>query len=270
MNQGYIKLHRQLQDCWIWKKGPFSEGQAWVDLLLLANHKDVKMVIGGELTSVSRGSYHTSIVSLSERWKWSRPRVKRFLTLLERDNMLTQKCTPYGTTLTIVNYGVFQDVGTASVTTNVQPSFSERAPNVTQTINVKNDKNDNNINNNVKQERKKDISEVINYLNKTAEKNFKQGVDATVKMINARFEDGYSFDDFVKVIDCKVSDWKDNPDMNKYLRPSTLFRPGNFENYLNESKGNKYERIKREGGGLLIDSEYRAGLKEQTGRLDFQ
>ena len=147
MNQGYIKLHRQLQDCWIWKKGPFSEGQAWVDLLLLANHKDVKMVIGGELTSVSRGSYHTSIVSLSERWKWSRPRVKRFLTLLERDNMLTQKCTPYGTTLTIVNYGVFQDVVTTSVTTNVQPSFSERAPYVTQTINVKNDKNDNNINN---------------------------------------------------------------------------------------------------------------------------
>ena len=83
-------------------------------------------------------------------------------------------------------------------------------------------------------------------------------------------KDGYSFDDFVKVIDCKVSDWKDNPDMNKYLRPSTLFRPGNFENYLNESKGNKYERIKREGGGLLIDSEYRSGLKEQTGRLDFQ
>ena len=157
MNQGYIKLHRQLQDCWIWKKGPFSEGQAWVDLLLLANHKDVKMVIGGELTTVSRGSYHTSIVSLSERWKWSRPRVKRFLTLLERDNMLTQKCTPYGTTLTVVNYGVFQDVVTTSVTTNVHQSFSERAPNVTQTINVKNDKNDKNVKNDKKVKKEKKI-----------------------------------------------------------------------------------------------------------------
>lgn len=51
--------------------------------------------------------------------------------------------------------------------------------------------------------------------------------------------EGYSVDDFKRVIDIKVAQWLNNPDMNAYLRPSTLFAPKNFENYLNENTSPK-------------------------------
>ena len=39
--KGYIKLYRGLQDCWIWQdKEPFTKRDAWIDLLLSANHAD--------------------------------------------------------------------------------------------------------------------------------------------------------------------------------------------------------------------------------------
>ena len=55
-------------------------------------------------------------------------------------------------------------------------------------------------------------------------------------------------DDFKKVIDNKINDWKNNNDMQKYLRPETLF--GNkFESYLNQKNRNPdwfYEDLKTE------------------------
>ena len=42
-------------------------------------------------------------------------------------------------------------------------------------------------------------------------------------------------EDCYLVIDEQVRNWKNDPQMNKYLRPITLFRPGNFESYLNDA-----------------------------------
>lgn len=112
MSQGWILLHRQLQDCWIWKDEPFSKGQAWVDLLLLANHKERKILINGELKTIRKGQFHTSVLKLADRWMWSRGKTKRFLEILENDEMIvaeyTKGGTSNGTTITIVNYENFQ------------------------------------------------------------------------------------------------------------------------------------------------------------------
>jgi len=108
MGKGYIKLHREIQDCWIWKDERFTRGQAWVDLLLLANHKDVKIAIGENIEIVKRGQFVTSIAKLSDRWKWSFNTTKKFLNLLENDNMLTRKSDNSKTLITIVNYGIYQ------------------------------------------------------------------------------------------------------------------------------------------------------------------
>lgn len=69
---GWIKLYRQLQDCPIWYGERFSKGQAWVDLLMLANHSDKKIMFNGDFTTIQRGQYLTSMVKLSEKWKWNR------------------------------------------------------------------------------------------------------------------------------------------------------------------------------------------------------
>ncbi|MDV6379252.1 conserved phage C-terminal domain-containing protein [Sporosarcina sp. GW1-11] len=78
------------------------------------------------------------------------------------------------------------------------------------------------------------IQAVIDYLNQQTNKQFKANAAATKKSINARLTEGYTVDDFKRVIDLKVSQWQNDPKFRSYLRPSTLFNPTNFENYLNE------------------------------------
>lgn len=53
--------------------------------------------------------------------------------------------------------------------------------------------------------------------------------------VHARLEEGFTVDDFFAVIDTKSAKWRDDPKMRDYLRPSTLFAPTHFEEYLNES-----------------------------------
>lgn len=73
----------------------------------------------------------------------------------------------------------------------------------------------------------------IQYLNQETGHTYKFIVTHT-KFIQARYKDGYTLEDFKKVIDTKVAQWKNNSQMAQYLRPKTLFSPSNFDSYLNE------------------------------------
>lgn len=109
LSSGWIKLYRQLQDCWIWlDKEPFDKRSAWVDLLLTANHSDKKILFNGELITIKRGQILTSVRKLSVKWKWSVNKVYRFLKLLENDEMLQKESDKDRTLLTIENYSIFQ------------------------------------------------------------------------------------------------------------------------------------------------------------------
>lgn len=93
--------------------------------------------------------------------------------------------------------------------------------------------NNNNIYSRVDEKNEEIIISVINYLNEKADKNYKSTTQKTKSLINARIKEGFTFDDFKKVIDTKTQQWKLSADMNRYLRPETLF--GNkFESYLQE------------------------------------
>lgn len=74
---------------------------------------------------------------------------------------------------------------------------------------------------------------VIDYLNKKASTNYRASTKNTQSFINARVKEGYTVEDFKKVIDSKSREWL-GTDFEKYLRPSTLFGT-KFENYLNEA-----------------------------------
>lgn len=109
MNKGWIKLHRQLLDCWIWRVNePFDKRSAWVDLLLTANHSDTKLLFNGEIITITRGQILTSVRQLSAKWNWSVNRTYRFLKMLENENMVQKESNDNRTLLTIVNYSVFQ------------------------------------------------------------------------------------------------------------------------------------------------------------------
>lgn len=77
-----------------------------------------------------------------------------------------------------------------------------------------------------------DVELIINYFNKKTNKLFSKNSAQTIRLIDARINDGFLLDDFYKVIDIKSSKWL-GTDMEDYLRPQTLFST-KFESYLNE------------------------------------
>ena len=121
--------------------------------------------------------------------------------------------------------------------TKIKPKDNQTETKVEPNVNV-------NVNDNVndkdiyivgKPDFMSEIKQIIDYLNQKTQSNFKPNTEATKKSIIARLKEGYTVEDFKRVIDAKVKDWADNPEMREYLRPQTLFRPSNFESYLNEA-----------------------------------
>lgn len=106
--------------------------------------------------------------------------------------------------------------------------------------------------------------QVIEYLNKTAEKNYKHTTTNTKKAINARLSDGFTIKDFIHVINVKTQEWR-GTEFEKHLNPETLFRPANFEKYVNQ----KMKVIRKDyptfktpqiNEGIIISEEERQAL----------
>lgn len=113
---GWIKLDRSIMEHWLWEEKPFSPGQAWLDLLMMAAHSTSPRSWKGSFITQHRGEVFTSIVALADRWGWDRKRVRKFLAILEEDEMCTLNDLPKGTLVTIENYSKYQGRGTAKGT----------------------------------------------------------------------------------------------------------------------------------------------------------
>lgn len=108
MNNGWVLIHRQICDNdYLWDDKPFTRGQAWIDLLLLANHEDKYSQKHNVL--VMRGQRITSIRKLQDRWGWSNTKICDFLNSLQSASMLKIEKDTKKTVLTIVNYDFFQN-----------------------------------------------------------------------------------------------------------------------------------------------------------------
>ncbi len=79
-----------------------------------------------------------------------------------------------------------------------------------------------------------EVRQIVEYFNHVCGTNYKYQSKATAEMINARLNDGFTVEDFHKVIDKKHAEWSNDSYWCKFLRPETLFRPSHFESYLNQ------------------------------------
>ena len=79
---------------------------------------------------------------------------------------------------------------------------------------------------------KPDPQEILDYLNLKVQRHFKL-TPKHLKCINAKINEGYSLDDFKKVVDAMNAKWGGDGDMMGYLRPITLFSP-KMDSYLNQ------------------------------------
>lgn len=159
---GWISIDRSIQNHWLFKeKRTFSKFEAWIYLLMEANHSKAKVPIGNQIVTVERGQRLTSILTLSDLFNWSRFKVKTFLDLLESDGMLEVKTTSKYTLITFVNYDFYQsEQGRNQHQNDIKPTSKQHQSNINPTskqhqTNTNNNDNKDNNEKNVNNEKKK-------------------------------------------------------------------------------------------------------------------
>lgn len=220
---GWIKLHRCLKDSLVFDNSDLLK--VWIWCLLKATHKKHKQMVGLQEVELQEGQFIFGRKKAAEELNMTESKVYRLVKKLESMGNIILESNNKWTSVTIANWELYQDIEIESEQQmNNKRTTNEQQMNTNK--NVKNVKND-----------KEDIySPVIEYLNEKAKKNFSSNSKATQTKINARYKEGFTLDDFKKVIDIKCAQWL-GTDMEKYLRPETLFGT-KFESYLNENNAN--------------------------------
>ena len=116
MAKGWIKLHRQLIDHWVFDDPVILK--TWIYLLLKVNHEEKKIPLGGDLVIVKTGQTITSTRQLAAIIGCSRRKMSTILKMFEKDGMITTKPIKNGTALALINYGRFQNARATDVATD--------------------------------------------------------------------------------------------------------------------------------------------------------
>jgi len=136
---GWIKLHRQLNEHWIWQKPEFLKW--WLDILMQANIEPKKVLIKGQVIEVNRGEVVYSYETWANRWKINKSKVLRFLKMLEKDSMIVLKSETVTTRITICKYDTYQGERNDSET-QVKRNWNASETQVKPTKEVKEIKNE--------------------------------------------------------------------------------------------------------------------------------
>lgn len=192
MAKGWVSIHRKLMDKSLWTGEPFTRGQAWVDLLLLANHSDDSIYVRGNKIKIYRGQVGWSQKKLSERWQWNRKKVRKFLKDLEDEQQITQHKNFVTSIITINNYDYYQQ--------NTQQDEQQKV----QQRDSRGDTN-NNVNNGNKEKRERSVGK-----EKTIWNQDKWKVDDTEYKIAKYLLD--------KILECKPDHYYGRQNNNRRLQ----------------------------------------------------
>ncbi len=137
MERGYIKLWRAICDSELYFSEKFTKSQAWIDLLLLANHKQNTLFVRGIVVKLEPGEVLAGEEYLAKRWKWSREKVRNYLSLLssETRQQIIWKKSNVCSVVVIAKWHLYQQDRTANRTT--EKHQTEQQKNI-----PKNEKND--------------------------------------------------------------------------------------------------------------------------------
>ncbi len=138
--RGYIKLFRKIQDNPLYKEPRrFNRSEAWIDLLLRANHKQSEIIVDFKRILVNKGEVFTSQLGLSKKWGWGIASVNRFLKLLKNEKQIFYKAESKYTVISILNWDKYQ----GGAETKRKPEWKpERKPNGNHSETYNNDKNE--------------------------------------------------------------------------------------------------------------------------------
>lgn len=210
-----ILLHTKLRHSSIWNRSePFEPRSAWVDLLMRAQQEKQEL----EEIKLEPGQVLTTEVALGHSWNWSRTRVRKFLTLLTDEKMITTKKTSKYSLISITKWAFHQ---------NILPKKNITLP-------------------------KGQVQEVFNYWALTLKHPKSKLTPDKRKKIASRLKERYTVEELKKTIDgCKASEYHQgkNDDRKVYDTIDLLFRNGGkvefFWGYLKKSLTSGEVRIRR-------------------------
>ena len=112
MADGWIKLHRQIFTHDSFSDDKFSEREAFIWLISKASWKDKKQCrVGNNIVNLKVGEFTASYRFMGYVFKWDKNKIKRYLDMLKQAEMATYKTDKRTgqTTISICNYGKYQD-----------------------------------------------------------------------------------------------------------------------------------------------------------------
>lgn len=225
MNETYIKLYRKITE-WEWYTD-VNTCKLFIHILLRATAKPRNFK--GE--EVPIGSFTTSVEILASETGLTTRQVRTSLDKLKKTGEITVKTTNKFTHIFVIKWGDYQgfiEIDDKQMTNKCQTNDKQ----MTTIKEYKESKERKEINNN-KPSGLIPYDEIIEYLNSVTGRKYKSSQKAK-QCIKARWEEKYSLEDFKQVIDNMSAKWLKSKDMNRFLRPETLFS-NKMNGYLNET-----------------------------------
>jgi len=123
--KGWISLHRKMLENPILTSGKqHSRKEAWIWLLLSVNHKESQVLIGNDLVSVGIGEKITSLKKLEKQFNWGNTKVRNYLQLLQKNNMIRYESNTLYTKIHVCKFEEYQKTNTQ--TTQQQHTGNKR------------------------------------------------------------------------------------------------------------------------------------------------
>lgn len=133
MNNGYVSVPRSFFDSTQWRrKRIFTESEAYLDLLQMAYYgsEPTERMVGGAKVEICHGQLAAQQNYLTQRWGWTRYKVRRFFTFLCAHQFAHVFSTPTCSVISVYQ-GVTSD-GTKNFDTPFDTPFAHKTNNITK------------------------------------------------------------------------------------------------------------------------------------------
>ena len=144
MNGGWIKVHRKILDNnWLSKNRVYSNFEAFMFLLLQANHKDAIYPLVDGVIEIKRGQLVTSQKKLCKQFNWSNSKLRNYLKTAKTASMIHTETTSKTTCITIIKYDTYQSnqIDNKLIVNRKQIENKSKSNTNNNGKNVKNEKN---------------------------------------------------------------------------------------------------------------------------------
>lgn len=139
---GWIKLHRDILKNSLWLDCTLEQKVIMITLLLMANHEERKCSFGKDIITIMPGQFVTSIKSIAQNCGngITERQIRTALDKFEKRGFVVKNTSNKNTLVSIVNWGVYQDIGAL----NVKQMSNKCKTDVKQMSTNKNEKNEKN------------------------------------------------------------------------------------------------------------------------------